>query len=92
MYADEESDPKVMYRGYWSRTHPESMFPDLERRYYHDTLNERFSEKEEEVAKDVERRHLLKRVCSANPSKITYSSGQKKLHVMISVKEVFDTS
>ena len=65
MYLDEESDPKVMYRGEWSRTHPESKFPDLERRYYHETLNEQFSEKEEEVAKDVERRHLLKKVCFA---------------------------
>ena len=65
LYVDQESDPKVMYRGEWSRTHPESKFPDLERRYYHETLNEQFSEKEEvtkEVTKHVERRKLLKRV------------------------------
>ena len=64
IHVDKHSDPSVMYRGQWSRSHPESQFPDLERRYYRETLNQRFSEKDEEVAKDVERRHLLKKVIS----------------------------
>ena len=41
-----------------------SEYPELERRYYHESLKQRFPEEHKEVARDVERRHLLRSVSS----------------------------
>ena len=51
-----------MYRGYYTCNCPESKFPELERLYYNQTLAQQFPDSEEEVAQEVERRHLLKQV------------------------------
>ena len=62
--VDRHYDSNTMYRGYYTRDCPESNFPELERLYYNQTLAQQFPDSEEEVAQEVERRHLLKQVRS----------------------------
>ena len=73
LYLDLQCDSDMMYRGQFSTTFPESNFPELEKKYYHKTLNEQFPETDKEIAKDIERRHLLKKANSMGTSSLSLS-------------------
>ena len=49
----------MMYRSHFPRNYSESSYPELERHYYKKSLQQPFTENEEEIA---ERRYLLKSV------------------------------
>lgn len=61
-HADKHYDSNTMNRGLYTRNFPESSFPELERKYYKESLQEPFPENEDEIAEDIERRYLLKNV------------------------------
>ena len=61
-HADKHYDSNMMYRSHFSRDCPESSYPELERQYYKRSLQQPFTESEEEIAEDIERRYLLKNV------------------------------
>ena len=60
--VDMHYDSNAMYQGYYTCDCSESSFPERERLYYNQTLSQQFPDSEEEVAQEVERRHLLKQV------------------------------
>ena len=60
--VDKHHDSNTLYRGPFSRDCPESSYPELERHYYKKTLQQPFPESEEEIAQDIERRFLLRKV------------------------------
>ena len=66
IHVDKHHDSNTLYRGHFSRDCPESSYPELERHYYKKSLQQQFPETEEEVAVDVERRYLLKKVRNFN--------------------------
>ena len=63
-HVDKHHDSNTIYRSYYTHDCPESSFPERERLYYKQTLSQQFPDSEEEVAKDVERRYLLRNVSS----------------------------